>query len=242
MRFNVPPSWPPVPPGWAPGPQLGPDPSWPPAPPGWQFWTTDAPAGPRTARPPPSGPAAARAEGDPQRGRKPAGLRRHSRELIAGVAVLVLVVAAAAAGYWFLWRSKVPPGAIAVPDAFNITIDSALQTGYVGGGQSKVSIVDLTRRRVTSTVPLADPSLVTPVAKARKLFIPRSESVHQMNQDVWRSAPDGWSPCGACKPLPVCGFGLTRCSSDDMGRCALQSRRPNGLECHAPVLRATTTR
>lgn len=41
MRFNPPPSWPPVPSGWTPGPNWQPDPSWGPAPAGWPFWVDD---------------------------------------------------------------------------------------------------------------------------------------------------------------------------------------------------------
>lgn len=44
MRFNPPPSWPPVPPGWVPDAGWTPDPAWPPPPPGWQFWVDDAAA------------------------------------------------------------------------------------------------------------------------------------------------------------------------------------------------------
>src|ERR1700753_2252502 len=41
MRFNPPPSWPPVPPGWTPPPGWQPDPSWPDPPPGWNLWIED---------------------------------------------------------------------------------------------------------------------------------------------------------------------------------------------------------
>lgn len=41
MRFNPPPSWPPVPPGWMPPPGWQPDPSWPDPPPGWNLWIED---------------------------------------------------------------------------------------------------------------------------------------------------------------------------------------------------------
>jgi hypothetical protein len=41
VRFNPPPSWPPVPEGWQPPPGWTPDPSWPAAPEGWQLWVDD---------------------------------------------------------------------------------------------------------------------------------------------------------------------------------------------------------
>src|ERR1700759_4579540 len=44
MRFNPPPSWPPVPPRWTPPPGWQPDPSWPDPPPGWNLWIEDTAA------------------------------------------------------------------------------------------------------------------------------------------------------------------------------------------------------
>lgn len=84
MRFNPPPGWP-IPPGWSPPQDWTPDPEWPAAPPDWQFWIDDTTPSTTDIEVPPR------------------GFRR-----TAVLAVIVVLLGAAAAGYAWWPRSAAP--------------------------------------------------------------------------------------------------------------------------------------
>lgn len=106
MRFNAPPNWPQPPGDWQPPPGWQPDPAWGPVPPGWPLWVPDdQPTGAFA-----DAPFAPYAHAPAQSGGPKTGL------IVGALAVVVLLLAGAGVGGYFLFRTHPSPTtAVATP-------------------------------------------------------------------------------------------------------------------------------